>query len=240
MRNLQERLMVGMAALAWSTCTLFGAETHEPLHQAHCVRLDKLAQVIEGGVTNTYFYDLESRVISITDSRGRDESFIYDPERHPQTVTTIITYPAADESAPFSETNVFLLGRHGLADTDSAGTTYEYDEHQFLVRIISPSSTETRTIVDGNIAEIVFTGAHPGTNYYTYTSIELCVDAVFPFLGKSFRNYPASVLAVRSSGNMVAITYAYGLDALGRVITRTATINENGNIKTDVTYYSYQ
>ena len=233
-------MKVGAAALVWSSCTLFGAETDEPLHKAHCVRLDRLATVIEAGVTNTYFYDLEGRVISVTDSRGRNVSFIYDPERHPQTVTRITTQPTADESAPFSETNIFLLGRHGLADIDSAGTTYEYDEHQFLVRMISPSITETRTIDGGNIAEIVFTGALNGTNYYTYTSIELCVEAVYPFLGKSFRNYPASVLAVRPSGDAIAITYAYGLDALGRVITRTSAINENGNTRTDVTYYSYQ
>lgn len=240
MKNLQQCLMVGAAALVWSTCTLFAAETDKPLHEAHCARLDRLAQLIEGGVTNTYFYDAEGRVSSITNSRGRIETFIYDPERHPQTLTRITTQPIPGQSDPFSDTNVFLLGRHALATSDSTGTTYEYDEHQFLVRRISPSSTETRTIVDGNIAQIVFTGVLAGTDYYTYTSIEPCLAPVFPFLGRGFRNYPASLLAVRSSGLVVAITYDYGLDALGRVSSRTATINENGNIRTNVTYYGYQ
>ena len=232
--------MIGTVALVWSSCTIFGGETDGPLHEGDCVRPDKLAEVVEAGVTNSYFYDLEGRVISITSSSGWNVRFIYDPENHPQTVTRIITQPTADPFSPFIVTNVFFLGRHDLADTDSAGTTYEYDEHQFLVLITSPSFTETRTIVEGNITQIVLTEAHPITNYYTYTSIENCADTGVTFLGKSSRDWPASVLAVGPTGDPLSIVYTYGFDVLGRVIARTATINEHGNSKIEVTYYRYE
>jgi YD repeat-containing protein len=96
----------------------------------------------------------------------------------------------------------------------------------------------TRTIVDGNI--VVFTRTGGPTVTYTYTSIDVCVEGAFNFLGRESRNWPATATSVGGPGPPGYVTYTYGFDGLGRVTSRTATIVIGSRVTYSTTYYTYE
>ena len=203
--------------------------------KVHCV--DKLHATVENGVTNTWVYDSEGRVIAIVGSKGRNRTFRYDLESGPKTVTEEYSGPGSSFS------KVYLLGKHGLAKSDDAGVIYEYDPHRYLVRAIHPSYPsfmETRTIVGGNLASFTQTGPYSDTRTYTYTSLDNCLDSGLYFLGERLRNWPATVTSSRDGVPLAYITYSYELDSVGRVATRTAIVRINSQVSEFVTNFSYE
>ena len=233
-------LVIAAAALFLSICCEARAESDEAKPTMHCV--NRLHTIAFDGITNTYSYDAYGRVIAITASNGANQAihiqaFVYGLEAHPATVTETVTLevPGFDT---VSSTNVFTLGRHHLAETDSEGTIYEYDQHQYLVREVGTNFVGTRTIVDGNIVAVARTG-YP-TVTYTYTSIDVCATGAFNFLGRQSRNLPATATYVGGPGPSGYVTYSYGFDGLGRVTSRTATITSGSRVTQLTTYYTYE
>ncbi len=186
------------------------------------------------GITNTWTYAEDGRVLSIAGSDGRNRTYTYDLRSPPNTVTEEFSGP------DFSYLTVFTLGKHGLAVSDDEGNSYEYDVHGYLVRVVRPSLTETRTIVDGNLGIDIITGSLSETIIYTYTSLENCPDSGIYFLGKRFRNWPETATIIKDGQLAFMITYSYELDVNGRVATRTTTISSNAGTRTQVTAYLYE
>jgi YD repeat-containing protein len=235
-------LVIAAAALLLSICCQARAQSDETAPTLHCT--NRLHTVVDLGTdlgttntfrfTNTFSYDAYGRVIAETDSNGRNMTFVYDSEDHPATVTWTIT----EDLPGFGSTNVFALGRHHLAETDSQGTTYEYDNHQYLVRAVGTNFVATRTIVDGNI--VVYTKTGYPTVTYTYTSIDHCVKGALNFLGRQSRNWPATATSFGGPGPPEYVTFAYGFDDLGRVTSRTATITIGSRVTYTFEYYTYE
>jgi hypothetical protein len=148
---------------------------------------------------------------------------------------------AEEFSGPdFTYLTVFTLGKHGLAVSDDEGNSYEYDVHGYLVRVVRPSLTETRTIVDGNLGIDIITGSLSETIIYTYTSLENCPDSGIYFLGKRFRNWPETATIIKDAQPVFTIEYSYDLDTSGRVASRTATVSSSGGTRTQVIVYLYE
>ena len=231
-------LVIAGAALFLFICCEARAESDEAKPKVHCV--NRLHTIAADGITNTYSYDAYGRVIAITASNGGNQAIqalVYELEERPATVTETVTLEVPGFGT-VSSTNVFTLGRHHLAETDSEGTIYEYDQHQYLVREVGTNFVGTRTIVDGNIVAFTRTG-YP-TVTYTYTSIDVCVVGAFNFLGRQSRNWPATATYVGGPGPPGYVTYTYGFDGLGRVTSRTETITSGSRVTYLTTYYTYE
>lgn len=228
-------LVITAAALLLSICCDARAGSHETAPTVHC--LNRLHTLAADGITNTYSYDTDGRVIAVTSSNGRNLALTYGLKDHPTTVTETVTQDVPGFGT-LSSTNVFTLGRHHLAESDSDGTIYEYDQHQYLVTEVGADFVATRTFVDGNL--VVFTRTGGPTITYTYTSIDFCVEPVFNFLGRASRNWPATETSVRGPGPPGYVTYTYGFDGLRRVTSRTATIVIGSRVTYSTTYYTYE
>jgi YD repeat-containing protein len=216
-----------------------GADLDQAGPTVHCGA--RLHSIAENGVTNTWTYDADGRVIAITGSNGRTQAYSYDLKDHPATITETITFDVPDVG-PVSGTNVYMLGQHGLAETDSEGVSYEYDHHRYLVKEVGTNFVATWTIVDGNPVLFTRTGyPYALTVSYTYTAIDFCIEGNLSFLGKKSRNWPAQASFVNATGHPVVVNYAHGFDDLGRVATQTTTITiDSIDTYTRIAYYTYE
>jgi YD repeat-containing protein len=187
--------------------------------------IDKVKTVTSGGITATYTYDGSGRVALISRSDGSSTAYTYG-SAIPATVTEVDT-PAS--GTPTSIT--YTLDSHGLAVSDSRGTTYEYDSNGFVIKTVYPTFTDLRTIVDGDIVVETRTGTNAITFNETFSALLNCQDFGLYFRGKQNRNLPTGQTA---SDGSPPINYIYEYSN-GKVVTRTAT----GGASSVATYTYY-
>lgn len=226
-------LAIRTALLVSCVSPVTAAPSDEAAPPVHC--LNKLHTLAEGGITNTYAYDSDGRVLSITGSDSRTTTFVWNLNTAPRTVTR--SNFLGDQ---LIEATTFTLGKHDLAEASDAGINYQYDAHLFLLRQESANFVETRTIQDGNIVQVIRTGDDAFTITSAYTAIENCLDAGLHNFGKSTRNWPATTISIRATQPPVYITYRYQFDDLGRVVIQTETITVNSATSERTRYYTYE
>lgn len=224
---------IGTALLVFCASAATAAPADEDAPPVHC--FNKLQTLAEDGITNTYAYDSDGRVISITGSDGRTSTFVWNLDTEPKTVTRNNFLAGQLISA-----TTFTLGKHDLVEASDAGISYQYDPHRFLVRQAGTDFVETRTIEDGNLVQVTRTGYASFTEISAFTAIENCVDAGFHMFGKASRNWPAMTISIRPTRPPIYITYRYGFDDLGRVVIQTESITMNSATSERIRYFTYE
>jgi RHS repeat-associated protein len=168
-----------------------------------------------------YTYDAGGNISSVTDAAEKTTSYHYDLFDRLTTVTqpgSVITGYAYDQQNNLTT----------VTDAEGHVTTYVYDDLGRLVTTTSPDTGTTAYAYDASGNLIAKTDANGQTATYTYDDLNRLTGVRFPDSAQDITyTYDQGV---NGKGRLTGMTdpsgtYAYGYDALGRLITEEKTID---------------
>ena len=179
---------------------------------------DRLIKVTDNGVTTQYTYDKTGNVIKTVRSSGINTEYTYDEQSR---LVKLVNTRDGEILSSFSYTydkagNV--ISEDAVSSETSAHMDYVYDNSSQLIkyRRITDSSNEEYTYTydkSGNRTRLVKTGVEqPETIEYTYNSSNQLVCEESTVSGKTEYAYDANGNLIRKSNGSDTYTYEYTVD----------------------------